>query len=507
MGYRGHEPVTIDTFKGLFDQGDDEEAPLGYLCDGENLRFIGSKAIGVRYGVDMHQNVSVPLGNVVRIYNYITQDANTLLALTWDGTTGRIYHVVDTDSVFGPILTKTGMMDFAFVPYAGRAYISPFATFQASGGFNIEKGLDNEYLYVYLGAGVAAAPAGGVAPTGTFSTVNGTAGNTDAGFHLFGVVFETNTGYLTPPGAFNSFTTAAAFSVSFGTTTPIPLGASNVTKRHIVATKVITGYTGNTTGYQYFFIPTGTINDNTSTTLANMSFCDADLLEDASYLLDNFANPPAGASLSLYHNRLVLAATFDDISVAYVSFPGEPEAFSQVDGLLVLPPDGRPITNAQELRDILYVFKIGRTVSYVDNDDVPSSWPLSIVDQAMGTSVHGVAVVNDTGSSNVDFLIVATRRGIVVFNGRYIIPELSWVISELGLAQDPEDFRYIQILNAAVNQNIYVTLPDRRLLYGDYTNGMDPNQIRWMVWRFDFKVNTIALVNTSEIIIASEGGL
>jgi hypothetical protein len=505
MAYRGHEPVTIDAFKGLYDQGDPEEVPLGYLAEGLNLRFVGERALGVRYGVDLHQNVAVPLGNVVRVYNYITQDKNTLLALTWDGTDGKIFHVVDSTTVFGPILTITGMEDFAFVPYAGRAYISPFATFTAAGGINIEKGLQNEFLYVYLGTGAAAVKAAGVAPVGALTVANGIAGNTDPGNHLFAVIFETDTGYLTAPAAFSPlFVTAAALSVSFST---VPTGPANVVKRHIVATKVITTYTGNTTGYTYYFIPNATINDNVTTTLSNISFFDADLLEDASHLLDNFAEVPAGAHLSLYHDRVVLATTFDEISLAYVSFSGEPEAFSQIDGLLVLPPDGRPITNAQELRDVLYVFKIGRTVSFVDNDDVPSTWALSIVDQALGTSVHGVAVVNDTGSANVDFLIVATRRGIVVFNGRYILPELSWVISEIWLGQDADDFRYIQILNDAVNQNIYVALPDRTLLYGDYSKGMDPNNLRWMLWAFDFQVNTIALVNTNELIIAAEQGL
>lgn len=504
MAYRGHEAVSIDTFKGLFKQGNDEEAPQGYLIDGENLRFVGEKALGVRPGVARHQTVSAPLGNVVRVYNYITQDANTLLALTWDGTTGNIYHVTAPGTVLGPILTKTGMSDFAFVAYAGRAYLSPFTTYN-TGGINQEKGLQNEFLYVYLGAGVAAAKAAGVAPTGTITVANGAAGNTDPGDHLFGVVYETDTGYLSAPGEFSSiFVTSSTLSVSF---TGISTGPANVTKRHIVATKVIEDYTGNNTGYTYYFIPGATINDNITTTLSNVSFFDADLLEDASHLLDNFAEIPAGASLSLYHNRLVLTTPYTDISVAYVSFPGEPEAISQIDGLLALPPDGKPITQSFELRDVLYITKQTRTVSYVDNDDTPATWPLTIVDQALGVPVHGVGTVNDTGSANVDFIVCATRRGICIFNGKYLVPELTWVISELWLEQDPDDFRYIQIVNDVVNQNIYCALPDRTILYGDWSKGMDPANIRWMVWRFDFAVNTVALVNTSELIIASQQGL
>ena len=276
---------------------------------------------------------------------------------------------------------------------------------------------------------------------------------------------------------------------------------------HIVATKVIENYTGNTTGYTYYFIPGATVNDNVTTTLANISFFDADLLEDASHLLDNFDEIPAGAVLNLYHTRLVVAATYDEISVAYVSFPGEPEAISQVDGLVVLPPNGLPITQAFELRDVLYVTMISSTYSFIDNDDVPSSWSMSLIDQGLGVPVHGIATVNDIGSANVDYVICATRRGICVFNGKYLLPELSWVIYDYWLEQDTDNFRYIQLVNNVVDQKIYVTLPDRRLLYGNYANGMDPQSIRWMKWKFDFAVNTVALVNTNELIIAAETGL
>jgi hypothetical protein len=499
-----HQALSIEEFKGLFDQGDIEQVPVDHFSDCQNIDFLAVGGFKSRPGIDRHQSVVAPLGNVVRIYNYITQDKNTLLALTYDGTTGNIYHVVDGATVFGPILTIAGMTDFAFVPYAGRAYISPFATF-TTGNIPIEKGMSGQNLYVYLGTGAAARAAGVPTPVGTLTTVNGIAGNTDPGLHLFAVVFETDTGALSAPAAFDDFTTVATLSVSFS---GVPVSANPaVVKRHIVATKVITGYTGNTTGYTYYFIPNATINNNIATTLSNISFFDADLLSDASHLLDNFQTIPAGAVLFLYHNRLVLATTFTDISIAYVSAVGEPEAFNQIDGLIIVPLDGNPITNGAELRDVMYLMKRNRTVSYVDNDDIPATWPLSVVDQALGTSVHGIATVIDSGSSTVDYLIIATQRGIAVFNGRYALPELSWKISEFWLRQNKSLARYVQILNDAINQSLYITLPDRRLLKADYSDGLDPQNIRWTVWVFDFKVNTVALVNINDLIIASESGL
>lgn len=505
MALRGHEPTIIDNFNGLWDQGDVEDVPTDHFTACQNVELIGQGSVATRPGVGLHQSVAVPLGNVVRIYNYITQDKNTLLVLTFSsGGLGEIWHVVDSTTVFGPILTIAGMEDFAFVPYAGRAYITPFRTF-TTGNIPIEKGMSGEFLYVYLGTGAAARKAGAAPPTGNVTVANGIAGNTDAGIHLFGVVFETDTGYLSAPAAFTQFTTVAALSVSF-TTIPVSPDPS-VVKRHIVATKVIPTYNGNTTGYTYYFIPNATVNDNVTTTLSNISFFDADLLEDASHLLDNFNNPPAGAVLFLYHNRLVLATTFTDISLAYVSAPGEPEAFSQIDGVIVVPLDGNPITNGAELRDVMYLMKRNRTVSYVDNSDEPATWPLSVIDQALGTGVHGIGTVIDSGSASVDYLIVATQRGLTVFNGRYALPELSWKIYQFWLDQDKSLFRYIQIVNDAINQLLYITLPDRTLLVGNYSNGLDPKSIRWTIYVFAFKVNTVALVNINDLIIASEGGL
>ncbi|MEM3038624.1 MAG: hypothetical protein QXE45_04435 [Thermoplasmata archaeon] len=498
---RDHKPVVIDSFKGLYQRGSVEEVPVDHFSDCENIRFIGTSAVGTRWGLDRHQTVAAPLGRIRRIYNYITQDRNTLLVLTQDGSDpGRIYHVIDPGTVYGPILQVTGMTDFGFVPYAGRAYITPFSSFM-SGGLNIEKGLQNQFLYVYKGDGTPARKAAGNPPTGQIQISHGGPGFTDPGIHLFGVVFETDTGYLTAPRAFNKFSTNATTSVSF---TNIPISPDSfVVKRHIVATPVIQNFNGDFEGYQYFFIPNATLNDNISTSLPNISFFDQDLLRDASHLNDNFSEIPAGAGLTLYRNRLVLHTTYNDISLLLVSAPGEPEAISQIDGLLTFPLDGNPITAAAELRDTLYVFKRNRTGAFHDNGDDPSTWSFVMIDQALGCPVHGIATVIDSGSASVDYLLVATYTGIHLFNGLYSSPELSWKIRDFWGQQNRNEFRRIQLVNDPVNQSIYCALPDGRLLVGDYANGMTARDIRWVPWRFDVRVDTVALVNINDLIIGA----
>ncbi len=501
--YRDHEPIVIDEFNGLWDRGDVDNTPLDHFSDCENVKFVGSSSFATRDGIGISQDVNVPLDNVKRIYNYPTNTGNTLLILTFNDATntGSIHHVVNATTTFGPLLSIVGMTDFAFVPYAGRAYISPFATFDV-GGLNVEKGLDNEFLYVYAGDGTAARKAAGVPLSGNMTIANGAAGHTDAGLHIFAFVSETTSGFLSAPGLNKQFTTGPANSVSFGSVSAS--GDPNVTKRHLVATKVITNFNGDLSGYQFFFVPNATINNNTDLFLNNISFYDADLLDDATHLIDNFAEIPAGAVLTLYRNRLVLCTTFDDISIGLVSATGEPEAINQISGIFIVPLDGNPITNAQELRDILYVTKRSRTVSFTDNGDDPSSWPLILVDNALGSSVHGIATVLDSGSSSVDYLIICTYQGISLFNGRYIIPELSWKIEGFWKRQDRNDFRLIQIVNAPIQKEIYVVLPDRRILCGNYGNGMDQKKIRWGPWRYLMGVNSVAIHDIDEIIIGAD---
>lgn len=356
-------------------------------------------------------------------------------------------------------------------------------------------------------SGLTVVAAIGAIPTVTGMLAANTANNgyADLGFHLFAVVYETDTGYLTALGPENFPSVNVVDLKKSILISNIPISPDTfVTKRHLVATRAIKDYNGDQTGYQFYFIPSGTLDDNTSTSL-EVSFYDADLLEDASHLIDNFSEIPAGVTLTTYHGRMVLTTTFDDISIAYLSAPGEPEAFDQVDGLNILPLDGLPITNAQEYRDVLYLFKRTRTYSSIDNNDEPSTWSIIPVDQGVGCPVHGVATVLDSGGVNIDYLIIADYSGMMVFNGAYARPELSWKISDYWKALDRNEFDRYQLVNDSLNQIIYMCIPESgRILIGDYRWGLDPKSIRWTPWRFVIETTSIALVETDVLVIGSE---
>lgn len=497
---RDHQPVVFDQFNGLYNRGNIEEVPLDHFYDCNNIKFIGNDAYGTRDGIDIYQTAGTILGNALRVYNYPTTTGNTFLVLT---KLGKIYHVVSPTSTLGPILTIASMTDFGFVSYNGRAYITPFTT-SLVGNLNVELGVAGEFLYVYKGDGSAARKAASTAPPAApaINVADAGPGFTDFGNKLFGVVFESDTGYLSSPGALSIFYTDAVRCLNFSA---IPLGPVGTVKRHIVASKNINNYNGDVQGYDLFFIPGAVINDNVTVVLNTISFYDADLIDDASHLFDNYTQIPAGVNLSLYHNRLVLTTPTTNQSLVLVSAVGEPEAFNQIDGFCIVPPNGDPITNSIELRDVLYVLKRNKTVSFVDNGLEPSAWPITIIDNAMGCGVHGIATVLDSGSSNIDFILVGTYTGLLMFNGRYILPELTFKISSIWTTQNFKTLnRNIQILNDSAGLRLFIVKTDRTMLYADYSNGLDPKKVRWSPWSFNAFVNSIALTDINTLVFAMD---
>ena len=754
---RDHQPAPISTFNGYFDRGDVENTPLDHFQGSANIRHQG-KSVMTRDGITPSQDVNAvtPLTNIKRVYNYATITKNTQIVLSYDPNTntGHIYHVVDSTHQFGPVLSIVGMLDFAFVPFGGRAYISPFASLPPSvnspisapstiphsgtgvdlglhsyaytfvlsaeettpsplssattflglstptvapnygaiptgvngannltlgalytwkftyidaagnetdpgttspglflggggsdntlkimlnnngvafpaavttvnvyrtlgggstyhlevqnvpvsslvgsgtsgilvgiltdtllfskpiapgsnssvtcekvqlsnilvgptgttarkiyrtavgstqlkllttiadntttsfldavadaslganaptvntailAGDNVERGLQGEFLYVYAGDGTAARKAAGAAITGSMTVAAGAPGNVDAGLHVYGVVSETESGYLSPPGALTTFTNIATNSVSFGN---IPTsGDPTVIARHIVASKAITTFNGNLEGYDMFFIPNAVINNNTDTFLNNVEFFDIDLLKDASHLFDNFSEIAAGAFLTLYHGRLVLGCTYEDINIVLISQNGEPEAISQIDGLLATQPNGFPVSNAAEFRDVLYVFRPNSGMSFTDNGDVPSSWPLTTLEAALGARPHAICQYLNSETQSIDFLIIGTYQGISLFTGGFQAPELSWKIENFYKSLDRKSFGLMQIICNTVKKRLYVVLPDRTLLVGSFQNGLDPTSIQWEPWVCVQPINTIAVTGIDEDIIGSD---
>ena len=262
------------------------------------------------------------------------------------------------------------------------------------------------------------------------------------------------------------------------------------------------------------------ISTITSTTTKTVEYFDSDLLSDASHLIDNFSEIPSCVNLNTYHSRLVLVGEFgttetltglptgvtDNRSIARLSAPGEPEAISKIDGLLIVPLDGNPLTNVQEFRDVLYLFKRTRTFAYSDNGDEPSSWQEEVLDQGVGAPVHGISTVLDTGGVNVDFLLIADWSGLMIFNGTYARPELSWKIEDFWLALNRFEFRNVQLVNDSLSKKIWMTLPPPNqhvLLHANYGDGLDAKNIKWSKWTSQLNISCICLIDTNKVVLGA----
>jgi len=505
MAYRDHEPTRIEKFNGLWKRGDAESCPLDHFTEAQNISYFPD-GFGTREGITStaidEQGTIIP---AVRQYTYVRQNEASLLVLD---PLGNIYHT-GAPVPSNPILSIPEMTDFAFQAVSGRAYISPH---------NGVTGLQGEFLYVYMGDGNPARKAGGAPPITAPTISLGTFLNSKlaAGWHVFGVVYETDTGYLTQIGPVAAYQTLVVNKLDLS---DIPISPDIfVVARHIVASKVIDPvlYTGNPDEYELYFVPDGRIADNSTTTFT-ADYYESELVSSASRLEDLFTEIAAGVSLTSYHNRLILSGqygvydpdpdvdTYPLISTARVSLPGEPEAFDQVDGLIVAPLDDKPLTNAQEYRDILYLFKDTKTFAYNDNGDVPSTWIGITLDQGLGTSVHGVATVLDSGGISIDYLVICNFAGVYVFNGSYIDPELSYKMESDWQALDRDNFNLIQAVNDVISKQIFIVLPNGLMLFGDYTEGLDPMKIKWGYFKTAAPITTIAMLNESELIIGTNG--
>lgn len=497
---RDHDPVVISQFNGLWARGDADSCPLDHFTVSNNIEYIQG-GFKTRRGIEPFY----PIGNVLRIYPYTKSQGlggQDFLILTDNGDIYDSAYV--TVGIYTPILSVTGMTDFGFTQFSGRAYITP-----CDGQFAIA----GEFVYVYLGDNTPARKAGGTGPVnadGMLSAANsGSPGDVEAGIHIFAAVYETNTGFLTNFGP-NTLPTVTAPGGEGVDLTNIPVSSNPyVVNVHLVATKLIDPlfYTGNTRGYEFFFIP-GAIVTNGTTTLT-VSFFDIELLEDASHLEDLYSEIPAGVALSSYHNRMVLLGAGGNGDILNLSEPGEPEAFNQIDGLIdKFTSEAEPLTAAQEYRDVLYTFKQKRTFGVSDNGDIPATWPVVAIDQGIGSTVHGISFVLDSGGVSIDFLVICNYSGILIFNGAFLRPELSWKIRDFILAfteiHGTNPIESVQVLNDSIYQILYLALPDGSLLVGNYSNGLDPKNIRWGIYSFDVFVTTIG-ATVGNLIIGSNG--
>jgi hypothetical protein len=480
-----HEAITIDNFRGLYGRGQfDDSVPQNFFIDSLNTISSGNGEVRTRYGFTKSITTSF---SIRRTAVYKRQgEASRLLILD---STGKLYDA--SVSLVTPILNIASMTDFSLLTFYNRAYISPH-----DGSY----GLSGEFVYVYQGSGTAR-KAAGVAAIGGFNVAfSASAGYTEAGTHILAVCYETDSGFITPPGP-TSFPTIEADGAHQLSLTNIPTGPTGTSKRHIIASRAIQDYDGNQDGYEMFFVPNGTLNNNSDTTLT-IDFFDADLQESADYTFDQLDEIPAVAFLSAYKGKACFGGSNADKSLVYVSKDNEPESVNSEAGFIVCDPhETEGVKCAVEFRDNLYITKgnPGHTYVTTDNGYEASTWNLTTLDKGIGADINGLSQYLDSRGSNADFFMAADISGLYLFDGSYIRPELSYGIQNFWARINKAYFNKVQLIIDSKNFLIYVLVPldsathPSHIFVGDYADGLAADKIIWHKWAFT-SVSPVSIV-------------
>lgn len=457
-----HQPITIENMKGLWNRDNfvgKGSVPQDHFSIAQNIDFSNSNVIARAPFTVLYDDLSVDKPPVrmfsARFVNRNGDPCNFLFINTQDGH--LFSYNYDTGVTDEYLLSFSSETDFDYQLWNNRLYISP----SSQQGYHIS----GVPLQVF--DGVTMRDAAGGASASTFTNAASGAGIVQAGNHFYGVCFETDTGYITPPTISTSSSTPVATSGSQAVSlTSIPTGGPEVVARWIVATKTIPSVIPNSFLYSYQIFFLQRIGDNV-TTSATLNYYDSQLLNDASYLLDLYATPYGGTSLCTYHNRLVMTCDINSLDNAVVSRFGNPESFDLVEGVisLISPPTlvsddfetvNTGLVDSQVYRDVLYLTKPTSTYSTTDNGQEPAFWPAAVVDSSLGSYRHGIANTA-TGGESVDYLLIANPSGLYLFTGYFNRPEISWKIEDTwrSFLDYNSPFRYFTILNDSYNKKIY----------------------------------------------------
>jgi len=468
-----HVPIPIPDFNGLWDRGPDEAIPVDHFRTALNIRYKPS-GFYTREG----SVTDVTCGEVSRFHVYkITGQVSRLLYLIGNS----IYD--SAEPAKGPILTIGGMIDFSMETFFDRAYITPH---------NGVTGMPGQSVYYYTGAGVAQIAGGAAVPPtpGMTAGVSGI-GYFDPGIHAFACGFETATGFITQFGAFCHCTTEEDKGVQL---TNIPIGPPGTVARILFSTKNVADpatntFNGDYQNAEWFFIPTGRIADNTTTTKEG-SFFDADLVDQADYILEQLPTIPAGVGITSYQGSMVVWGEDANPATVRVSKAGEPESFNAVEGFAQVEPTvGGGVRNCVEFRSSLYILKATRCYVTQATNQEALFWQYPLLDGSVGTECHGVGKIFERNSNTVDKYLVASRRGLMMFTGNFE-EEISWKVKDIWQRITKIYFQKIQVAIDSDNQVIYISLPldgstlTNALLVGDYTNGLNAKNIKWALWTF-----------------------
>lgn len=486
-------------FRGLYDRGGGGITPSRFSSRFENLLFDGDV---VRERNSFIRDTDFPVA-ITSAVGFKPADEVLSRILYVAGSSGELF----TSAGHSRVTTIPGCEYFSAQVYGGRLYVSPH---------NRSEGLSGQFVYVWNGVD-SFRKAGGDPPSDTFNVVETQiAGRLRPGVRMFALVYVTDSGFTTKPGP-SVYPTINLTGNSSVRLSNIPAGPSHVVRRFVLATKqildpdvgVLNGVLqGNQDAYEFFYCPGGRIDNNDDDVSIDLSFYDEELIDSANDLFLQQNEIKAGLGLCDFNGRLCVWGADGENNVIRVSRINNPESFSALDGFIVVDPqDVNGVKNCWPFRDGLYINKSQQTFITADNGDAPSSWPVGSVDLGIGAEVDSVSTINDTKGLNLDYTLIATRQGVLLFNGVYQHPEVSWNVESFWKTIPGNNFNSVRVLHDPAQRRVYINAPfgdNRRILVCDYDLGWDSP--RWMLWSFEDEIQGM-IIQDGDLWVYGDGGL
>ena len=286
------------------------------------------------------------------------------------------------------------------------------------------------------------------------------AGNVAAGTYNINVVYETDTGFISPPSTSPNIAIVVTVasdgsSITLNNVPTSPDVPYVISRQIIIALQDSLGDVGT-----YYFVPTndgGYIPDNTTTT-TTLSFFVTDLVASADNLFNLRARIPSGRNINVYSARLVLLGFLPpDECTLRLSNTANPETFDQtLESIVVSKNDGYYCTNTTILNSAFYIFKNkGIQVTY-DNGSDPVSWDVEPIDDAVGTTFTGLSSITPTTNGNTSGItLFADISGVYAFTGYVQRPAVTWKIQDLW--DDLNDINQVRIVIDIENDRFHVS--------------------------------------------------
>ncbi len=190
--------LEVNDFHGLYDRGSFDDVPPDHAQDSLNMRYTSTGHCSTRDG--LLKSFQLPQTGIRRFFLLEGLPPNVGQPDTGDpgATDGSgLLHLDNSHNLrIGndptPIYSNGNMSDFTAINAGNRTYISPN---NGKSGYQLGR---IQVLNSFTGVSRDAA---GLAPVGSISAANSaTTGDVPQGVHQIAVIYETDTGFWTPPG-------------------------------------------------------------------------------------------------------------------------------------------------------------------------------------------------------------------------------------------------------------------------------------------------------------------